>query len=76
MKREGNEDRRKRLKKELSLVSRKLKIETRKVINLFKRTQVKEIEKLEPDDTRRMWKELKALSGWTRKEEIDNTSLR
>ena len=63
------------MKTHLSQVSRKLKIETRKAINLFKRSQVEEIQKLEPDDARRMWKELKVLSGWNRKEEVDNTVL-
>lgn len=75
MKSEGNEERRKRLKRDLSSVSRELKKEARKVINKYKRCQVKEIEALEPDDCRRMWKELKALSGWNRKEEASDTVL-
>jgi hypothetical protein len=56
-----SEESRKRLKTELSRVSKDLKKETRKVINAYKTHQVKEIERLEPDDARRMWKELKAL---------------
>jgi hypothetical protein len=67
---EPDVERRKALKKELSKTSNALKRESRKVINEFKRERVREIEHLEPDDCRRMWKELKRLSGWKRKEEI------
>lgn len=67
---EPDVERRIALKKKLSKTSRELKRESRKVINEFKRERVKEIEHLEPDDCRRMWKELKRLSGWKRKEEV------
>ena len=75
VKTEDETEKRKLLKEEVSKVSRKLKQCTRKAINQFKREQVKEIENLEQDDCRRMWKELKALSGWSRKEDTSNTVL-
>ena len=63
------------LKKELTKVSNNLKRKTRKAINQFKRDQIEEIENLQVDDCRRMWKELKKLSGWSSKEAISNTVL-
>jgi len=75
MKAEEKEESRKAIKKELSLVSRKLKSEARKAINEYKRNQVLEIERLQANDARRMWKELKALSGWRRKEKLEDTVL-
>ena len=54
-------------------MSRKLKRETRKAVNAFKREQVSEIESLETDDCRRMWKELKTLAGWRKKDDIPDT---
>ena len=56
-------------------MSNNLKRKTRKVISEFKREQVKEIEGLEVDDCRRMWKELKALSGWTSRESVSQVLL-
>jgi hypothetical protein len=70
---ERESEKRKTLKREVSRVSTKLKRETRKVVNEFKRRQIREIENLESEDCRRMWKELKTLAGWTRKEEISTT---
>jgi len=72
---EEDVQKRKNLKKELSRVSNCLKRASRKAINEYKREKVKEIESLEIYDCRRMWKELKGLSGWTRKEETTNTVL-
>jgi hypothetical protein len=73
VKAERESEKRKTLKREVSIVSTKLKRETRKVVNEFKRRQIREIENLESEDCRRMWKELKTLAGWTRKEEISTT---
>ena len=36
---------------------------------------MKEIEELEIDDCRRMWKELKKLSGWNHRETISDVVL-
>ena len=56
-------------------VSSNLKRGNRKAVNKFKREQIEEIENLEIDDCRRMWKELKKLSGWTSKEKISETVM-
>jgi len=61
------------LKAQLKNVNKQLKSRTRKAINEYKREQVAEIERLENSDCRRMWKELKNLSGWTHKDELSAT---
>ena len=73
IKKQTDKDRRMELKCEVQKLNQKLKQKVRKAINGFKREQVREIENLEVDDCRRMWKELKTLSGWTSKEKISNS---
>jgi hypothetical protein len=73
IKAEDNIENRIVLKDQLKKVSKQLKQRTLKAINEFKREQVAEIERLEIDDCRRMWKELKRLSGWTRKDDLSDT---
>jgi hypothetical protein len=73
MKSEKEEEKKASWKKELSKVSRKLKRQTRKTVNTFKREQASEIESLEPEDCRRMWKELKKLARWTKKDKTPDT---
>ena len=73
IKAEVNVENRKPLKAQLKKVSKQLKSRTRKAINEYKREQVTEIERLENSDCRRMWKELKNLSGWTHKDELSAT---
>ena len=73
LKNEQEGESRKNLRKEMSRVSRNLKTQTRKAVNAFKREQVAEIESLEIDDCRRMWKELKKLAGWTKRDETTDT---
>lgn len=75
MKEEKDDEKRRALKAELTKVSSQLKANNRKVIHQFKRAPVAEIESLEVDDCRRMWKELKLFSGWSRKEEEPSTVL-
>jgi hypothetical protein len=73
VKRERERERREKLKQEVVRISKRLKQQTRKTINRHKREQTEEIEGLERDDCRRMWKELKDLAGWTSKEGISET---
>ena len=61
IKAEMNVENRKTLKAQLKKVNKQLKSRTRKAINEYKREQVAEIERLQSDDCRRMWKELKNL---------------
>ena len=68
-------ERRKRVKAELSRVGNKLRRLTKKAVNGYKRERVKEIEELEVGDCKRMWKELKKLTQWTRKEEGSETMM-
>jgi len=72
---EQDKEKRAALKVEVQKVNRNLKRKIRKAINEFKRAQVREIEYLEVDDCRRMWKELKALSGWKNKDKLSETVL-
>jgi len=72
IKAEREVERRLRLKRELSKASNLLRRRTKKVMDEFKTKQVAEIERLEPDDCRRMWKELKTLSGWQNKEKVSD----
>ena len=67
--------RRVEIKVKAKKVNTKLKKRIRNEINSYKREQVKEIEDLEVDDCRRLWKELKALSGWTSKDSISDTVM-
>ena len=54
-------------------MSKELKKRTRQAINKYHREKVAEIESLAPDECRRMWKELKSLSGWKTKDELSET---
>ena len=73
--RDADQEQSRVVKRELCRVSNLLKRRTRTAVNKYKREQVAEIEGLEPDDCRRMWKELKTLSGWTRRETTPETML-
>ena len=73
IKAEMNVESRQTLKTQLKKVNKQLKSRTRKAINEYQREQVAEIERLESSDCRRMWKELKNLSGWTHKDELSDT---
>lgn len=75
MLKEENVENRKRIKSELVKVGNKLKRLTNKAINAYKRERVKEIEDLEITDCKRMWKELKKLTEWSRKEEVSEVML-
>ena len=63
------------LKKELSRVGNQMRRLTKKAVNGYKRQRVKEIEELETNDCKRMWKELKKLTVWSRKDEISDVML-
>jgi len=63
IKAESDGEKRKPIKEELHRVSKKLKQRTRRAIESFKKEPAAEIESLEDDDCRRMWKELKTLAG-------------
>ena len=73
IKAEMNAENRNALKAQLKRVNKQLKSRTRKAINEYKLEQVAEIERLQSDDCRRMWKELKNLSGWAHKDELSAT---
>ena len=45
---------------------------TTKAINDFKRVKVRQIEGLENNDCKKMWKELKKLSVWSKKDAISD----
>lgn len=75
MKAEDNVEKRQVIKEQLWKTNKKLKLRTRKAINEFKTEQVKEIERLEANDCRRMWKELKTLAGWESKDRLPETVL-
>jgi len=64
---EKDPERRKALKDEFRQVNKKLKQRTRQAICKYQREKVAEIENLEPDECKRMWQELKNLSGWKSK---------
>ena len=72
---ERDVEKRKRYKKELSRVGNKQRRETRKAINGYKRERVREIEGLETNDCKRMWKELKKLTVWSKKDAISDVML-
>jgi len=55
------------LKRELRVVSRALQRETRKTLTRYKLDRANEIERLGKTDSKRMWRELKTLSGWKHK---------
>ena len=75
VKTESDIERRKLLKAELKGVSTNLKRVTRRAITEFRREQVQEIESLEIEDCKRMWKELKSLCSWNRKVTVPGVVL-
>ena len=75
MLKEEDVEKRKRIKAELARVGNKLRRITKKTINTYKRERVREIEELEVTDCKRMWRELKKLTEWSRKEEISEVML-
>jgi hypothetical protein len=75
MKKEKDEERKKRLRLQTSKVNKQLKQRIREAIISFKCERVREIENLEREDCRRMWKELKELSGWRTKSSLPDSVL-
>jgi Reverse transcriptase (RNA-dependent DNA polymerase) len=63
------------IKKQVTRLNKQLKKRIREEISMWKREQVKEIEDLEVDDCRRMWKELKTLCRWNHQETVSDVVL-